>query len=115
MPVLGRYQRDKEFPKMTDDRIAGTAKNIGGKVQEAYGETTGNASAQARGKLRQAEGNAQDLYGQAKETVADAARIAQGTAEDAADVVREFVEKRPYTTAFAMLAMGYLIGRMGRY
>ena len=98
---------------MTDDRIAGTAKNIGGKAQEAFGEVTGNSATQAKGKLRQAEGTAQDLYGQAKDTVSDAARIAQDTAEEAADIVREFVEKRPYTTAFAMLAIGWMIGRMG--
>ena len=99
---------------MTDDRIAGTAKNLGGKAEEFLGGATGNASMQAKGKLRQAEGTAQDLYGQAKDTMTDAARMAQSTAEEAADVVREFVEKRPYTTAAAMLAMGYLIGRMGR-
>ena len=79
---------------MTDDRIAGTGKkNLGGKAEEFLGGATGNASMQAKGKLRQAEGTAQDLYGQAKDTMTDAAHMAQSTAEEAVDVVREFVEK----------------------
>jgi uncharacterized protein YjbJ (UPF0337 family) len=99
---------------MTDDRIAGTAKNFGGKVQEAYGSVAGDAGSEIKGKLRQAEGAAQDLYGQAKDAVSDAARLAQDTAIDARDVVREIIEERPYTVAVAALAVGFLLGRMGR-
>ena len=98
---------------MTDDRIAGTAKNVGGKIEEVYGSVTGDVGSQLRGKMRQAEDAAQDLYGQAKDSVADAARVVQDTAEDAGDFVRDFIESRPYTTAFAALAVGFLIGRMG--
>ena len=99
---------------MTDDRIAGTAKNFAGKVEDAYGSVTGDVASQVKGKLRQAEGAVQDLYGQAKDTAGDAARIARRGAEDAADIVRDFVETRPYTTAFAALCIGFAIGRMGR-
>ena len=98
---------------MTDDRIAGTAKNIGGKIEETYGSVTGDAGSQFRGKMRQAEGAAQDLYGQAKDSMAGAARVVQDTAGEAGDIVRDFIETRPYTTAFAALAIGFLIGRMG--
>jgi len=99
---------------MSDDRIAGTAKNIGGKAQEAYGSVTGDTSSEIRGKLRQAEGVAQDFYGQAKDALADAGRIAQQSAVEARDVVREIIEERPYTVAVAALAVGFLLGRMGR-
>ena len=99
---------------MTDDRIAGTAKNFGGKVQEAYGSVTGDVGHEVKGKMRQAEGAAQDLYGQAKDALADAGRMAQQGAVDARDVVREIVEERPYTVAVAALAVGFLLGRMGR-
>ena len=100
---------------MTDDRIAGTAKNLGGKVQEAYGSTTGDFAQEAKGKMRQVEGAAQDLYGQAKDALSDASRIAQQGAADARDVVRDIIEERPYTVAFAALAVGFLLGRMGRH
>jgi uncharacterized protein YjbJ (UPF0337 family) len=99
---------------MTDDRIAGTAKNLGGKAQEAYGSVTGDYGAQAKGKLRQVEGTAQDLYGQAKDAVTDAARVAQEGAAEVRDVVRDIIEARPFTVAFGALAIGFLLGRMGR-
>jgi hypothetical protein len=67
-----------------------------------------------RGKARQVEGDMQDLYGQAKDTVASAAETVRDSAYEAGDVVREFVEQRPYTTAFAALCIGWAIGRMGR-
>jgi ElaB/YqjD/DUF883 family membrane-anchored ribosome-binding protein len=54
------------------------------------------------------------MYGQAKDAMADAGRAVQDSAEYAGDVVREFVETRPYTTALAALAFGFLLGRMGR-
>jgi uncharacterized protein YjbJ (UPF0337 family) len=99
---------------MTDDRIAGSAKNLGGKVQEAYGDAAGDLSSQVKGRLRQAEGAAQDLYGHAKDAASDAADTLRQTAADADDYVRRVIEERPYTVAIAALALGYLLGRMGR-
>jgi uncharacterized protein YjbJ (UPF0337 family) len=100
---------------MTDDRIAGNAKNLGGQMQEGFGRATGSLAQEAKGKMNQAEGTAQDLYGQAKDALADAARMAQDSAVEARDIVREIVEERPYTVAIAALAVGYVIGRMGRH
>ena len=59
---------------MNEDRIAGTARNMGGKVQEGLGRVTGDAKSQADGLVNQAAGAAQDLYGHAKDTAADAAQ-----------------------------------------
>jgi uncharacterized protein YjbJ (UPF0337 family) len=99
---------------MTDDRMAGAAKNLGGQVQEGFGRATGDLGHEVKGRIRQAEGAAQDLYGQAKDALAEAAQKAQDGALDARDLVREIVEERPYTVALAALAVGFLIGRMGR-
>ena len=99
---------------MTDDRIAGTAKNLGGQLQEGFGRATGDLGHEVKGKVRQVEGTAQDLYGQAKDAITDAARVAQEGAVEARDIVREIVEERPYTVAIAALAVGFFIGRMGR-
>jgi hypothetical protein len=46
--------------------------------------------------------------------VPDAARVMRQGAVDAEDHVHCIVERRPYTTAFAALCVGWLIGRMGR-
>jgi uncharacterized protein YjbJ (UPF0337 family) len=35
---------------MTDDRITGTARNLGGKVQEGFGKVTGDAKSEFKGK-----------------------------------------------------------------
>jgi uncharacterized protein YjbJ (UPF0337 family) len=61
---------------MDKDRIVGSAKDIGGKLEGAVGEATGDAKTQASGRAREAAGAAQDLYGQAKDaarSVGDAA------------------------------------------
>jgi uncharacterized protein YjbJ (UPF0337 family) len=99
---------------MNEDRVAGTARNLGGKVEEGFGRVTGDAKTQADGLINQAAGAAQDLYGQAKETASDAAQVVRRGAVDAEDYVRRIIEQRPYTTAFGALCVGWLIGRMGR-
>ena len=99
---------------MNDDRVIGTARNLGGKAQEGFGRVTGDTKNQVEGVINQAAGAAQDLYGQAKETASDAAQAVRQGAMDAEDYIRHTIEKRPYTTAFVALCVGWLIGRMGR-
>jgi uncharacterized protein YjbJ (UPF0337 family) len=40
---------------MTDDRISGSAKNIGGQVEEGFGRVTGDEKTQLQGKAKQAQ------------------------------------------------------------
>jgi uncharacterized protein YjbJ (UPF0337 family) len=99
---------------MTDDRISGSAKNIGGQVEEGLGRATGDVKMQVQGKARQMEGALQEVYGQAKETAADAADAIRESASEAGDFLRTTIEERPYTTAAIALGIGFLIGRFGR-
>jgi uncharacterized protein YjbJ (UPF0337 family) len=99
---------------MNEDRVIGSATNLGGKVQESVGRVTGDTKSQVEGVINQAAGAAQDLYGQAKETAADAAQSVRRGATDAEDYIRHTIEKRPYTTALVALFVGWCIGRMGR-
>ena len=92
---------------MDDDRIAGTARNFGGKVEEGVGRITGDATTQIRGKLDQAAGTAQDLYGQT-------ADVARDTAASLDKWLRTTIETQPYATALAALGVGWLLGRMHR-
>jgi uncharacterized protein YjbJ (UPF0337 family) len=92
---------------MDEDRISGTARNLSGKVEEGVGRTTGDVKTQLQGKLDQAAGAAQDLYGQA----ADAAR---DTAVSFDKWLRTTIETQPYTTAIVALGIGWLLGRMHR-
>jgi uncharacterized protein YjbJ (UPF0337 family) len=99
---------------MNDDRIEGTARTVGGKVQEAAGRITGDAKTRVEGEINQAAGRAQNLYGQGRDAAADAVEAIEEGAETIEDVVRDFVESRPYTTAAIALGIGWLIGTLGR-
>ena len=92
---------------MDENRVEGTVRNIGGKVQEQVGRVTGDAATQAKGKLNEALGAGQDLLGQA----ADATR---GTASSLDQWLRQTVETQPYTTAIVALGIGWLLGRLHR-
>ena len=92
---------------MDEDRIAGTARKLGGKIQEDVGRFAGDSQAQLKGMANQAAGTAQDLYGQA----ADATRDAAATFDK---WLRNTIETQPYATAIAALGIGWLLGRMHR-
>ena len=62
---------------MNQDRLAGTAKNLGGQLEEGFGRATGDVKTEVEGKIRQAAGAAQDLYGQARDAAGDAAKAVQ--------------------------------------
>jgi uncharacterized protein YjbJ (UPF0337 family) len=58
---------------MNKDQIKGTAKDIGGKIQEEAGKITGSKEEQAKGLANQVEGKIQKGVGDAKEKIKDAA------------------------------------------
>jgi uncharacterized protein YjbJ (UPF0337 family) len=62
---------------MDENRIAGTARNVGGKAEEAFGRVSGNTKVEAEGAVNQLKGTAQDLYGQARDGARDMADTAQ--------------------------------------
>ena len=92
---------------MDENRMKGTARNLGGKAEEAWGNVTGDTRTQAEGAINQAVGAAQDLYGQA----ADAAHE---TASSFEKTLRRTIETQPYTSTLVALGIGWLLGRMHR-
>jgi uncharacterized protein YjbJ (UPF0337 family) len=92
---------------MDENRIEGTARNVGGKVQEGVGRVTGDARTRAEGLLNQAQGSAQDLYGKT-------ADMARDTADTFDTWLRRTIETQPYATALAAIGIGWLLGRMHR-
>jgi uncharacterized protein YjbJ (UPF0337 family) len=99
---------------MDENRVYGTAKNMAGKVEEGFGQATGDVKSQVEGKVKQAAGVAQDLYGQARDTASDAATAVRETASSAEDTLRNFIEDKPYTTMIVALCVGWLLGRTHR-
>ena len=99
---------------MDKDRIAGTAKDVAGKVEGGIGDITGDKETEASGRMREASGVVQNLYGQAKDSAAEAAHVVRQGAADAGDYVRHMIEERPYTATVVALCIGFMIGRLGR-
>jgi len=73
-----------------NDRVEGTAREFGGRVQETVGNVTGDSKTQAQGVYNQAAGQAQQAAGQF------------------ADMVKE----QPVVATLVALAVGYVIGRL---
>jgi uncharacterized protein YjbJ (UPF0337 family) len=99
---------------MDENRLSGTAKNIGGKLEEGVGRVSGDTKTQAEGIARQVGGAAQDMYGQARDAASDMAGTARDTASSFERVLRNTIETQPYTSALVALGIGWLLGRMHR-
>jgi uncharacterized protein YjbJ (UPF0337 family) len=56
---------------MNKDQAKGTAKDIGGKIQERAGKLVGSEEQQAKGLANQVEGQVQQKVGDVKETLKD--------------------------------------------
>ena len=109
---------------MNKDGFAGTGKNVSGRVEQGLGRATGDVETEVEGKIKQATGAAQDVYGQAKDAageaygqakdaVGDAARSVQEHAAPLEEFLRNTIESRPYTSVAVALGLGWFIGRMG--
>ena len=73
-----------------NDRIEGTAREFGGRVQEAVGNVTGDGRTQAEG-----------LYNQAA-----------GQAQQAAAQFSDVVKAQPIVASLVALGIGYVLGRL---
>ena len=107
---------------MDENRIAGTARNIGGKAQEGLGSAVGDTKTQAEGVVNQIKGTAQDLYGQARDTASqfadDAAvagrqaAVASGRAAASFEgALRDAIVSQPFAAVIIAVGIGWVLGR----
>jgi uncharacterized protein YjbJ (UPF0337 family) len=68
---------------MDKDRFAGSAKDFAGKVEGTVGDIAVDAKNQAAGRVREATGTAQNLYGHAKDAAREATDATVSYAKDA--------------------------------
>ncbi|GAC1480351.1 MAG: CsbD family protein [Acetobacteraceae bacterium] len=98
---------------MDENRFEGAARKVGGKVEGAVGDITGDTKTQAEGLVDNAAGTAQNAYCQAK----DAVRNATGDygsqvldqIEEAGDMIAEQVDQRPITALLIAAGIGFLL------
>ena len=99
---------------MDENRIAGTARNLGGRAEEALGRAVGDGGTAAEGVVIQLKGTAQDLFGQARESAADAAAAARDAGSPVERVLRTTIARQPYAAVALALGIGWLLGRSRR-
>lgn len=90
---------------MDQDRVEGTVRGVGGKLQEGAGRVAGDAGTEAKGRANQAAGAAQESYGKAKDAVRD-------TSASLDNWLRDTIEAQPYTATLVAIGIGWLLGRM---
>jgi uncharacterized protein YjbJ (UPF0337 family) len=73
-----------------NDRVEGTAREFGGRVQETVGNLTGDSKTQAHGLYNQAAGQAQQAAGQ----------------------FSDVIKAQPIVASLVALAIGYVLGRL---
>ena len=88
---------------MDENEVVGAVKTGAGRIQGAAGALTVNNGMEARGKLNEAAGSAQKLYGQAADQV-------RGAAGAAGELITEQPMASIAIAAVAGLALGLLIG-----
>jgi uncharacterized protein YjbJ (UPF0337 family) len=99
---------------MDEHRVTGTARQVGGKIEEGFGRVAGDPKREVQGILDQAQGSAERLYGQAKDAAGEAAEGVRAAAISVEDILRNTIETRPYTAAAIALGIGWLLGRTHR-
>jgi uncharacterized protein YjbJ (UPF0337 family) len=86
---------------MDDNRIEGTAREFGGKVQGAAGDLLGDSKTSAEGRVNEAVGRLQENYGAAADQI-------RGLSEELAERVHE----SPLLAVLVSVGIGYLLGRL---
>jgi len=59
---------------MDKDRVEGKAKDVAGRIERQVGEWTGDSETQAKGAAKQVEGKIQNAWGKVKDSAKDAAK-----------------------------------------
>jgi uncharacterized protein YjbJ (UPF0337 family) len=99
---------------MDENRSSGMAKDLRGKVEEGFGRAIGDAEARAQGRMKQAEGSVQGLYGHAKDSAGEAIDAVSKMPGSMENTIRDYVRNNPYTTAAIAVGLGWLAGRLHR-
>lgn len=91
------------------NRIEGTARDVGGKLEKGVGDLTGDTKSQAEGLVDQATGAVQRGYGQARDMASEYAGQAGDYAGELLEELEDQIESRPITAIMAALGVGFLL------
>jgi uncharacterized protein YjbJ (UPF0337 family) len=97
---------------MDSDRIKGKVRETVGGVESVVGDLSGDRETELRGEARRAAGAAQDLYGQAKDTLSDGLSDVGDSAEKALHSLEREVKARPLIALLIAALIGYVIAQL---
>jgi uncharacterized protein YjbJ (UPF0337 family) len=69
---FGLSKTQLQESRMDKDRMAGSAKQVGGAIKEGFGKATGDAKLKSDGSAEKTGGKIQNAIGGVKDTVRDA-------------------------------------------
>jgi uncharacterized protein YjbJ (UPF0337 family) len=113
--AVGGLSVRKRWGHLNKDRIISSAKDVGGKLEGAVGDATGDAKVQSSGFARETSGAAQDLHGQAKDvarSVGDAAKDAyekSKTLRAGSESVAQEVQQNPLGSLLIEGCIGFAL------
>jgi uncharacterized protein YjbJ (UPF0337 family) len=87
--LIGYIRWTAGVTAMDKDRIAGSVKDFAGRVEDSVGDATDDAKARASGRMREATGAVQNLYGQAKDAARNVGDAARDAYENSGDTLRD--------------------------
>jgi len=90
---------------MDEDRIKGSATDIGGKVKDAAGGLLGDNKMQTEGKVDQASGQLQNAYGSAKDSLSEGV-------DTLGAQVDSMLKDRPMMALLGAVGVGYVLARL---
>ena len=98
------------------NEFEGAARKVGGKIESAVGNATGDYKLKGEGMADKAAGAAQKAYGQASDSVKSAANQAGDYGsqlldqiEEAGDMIAEQIDQRPITAVLIAAGIGFLL------
>lgn len=101
---------------MDPDRITGKAKETLGKAEAGLGDAIGDNETEARGRVRQAKGAAENLYGQAKDAIDDVVgdnfQDVGKSAEDMLHTIERQVKDRPLIALLIAALIGFVLAQL---
>ena len=94
---------------MDENRVAGTAPDLGGKAQETFGRATGDTGTAAEGAINQF------FKGDGPGPLRAGPRERHGYGASSFErLLRTTIEQQPYTAVASALGIGWLLGRSHR-
>jgi uncharacterized protein YjbJ (UPF0337 family) len=97
---------------MDANRPEGRVEALKGGIKEGVGAALGDVKTEWEGKMERAQGNLQDMYGQTKDSIADATYAAGRQVMTYEDSLRQGIREQPYLAMAVAFGIGICLGHL---